>query len=444
LKKDDLIKLSKDSKNVSIRNMANAILMIKNWLKQETNLEIDSLYPYLRTKVILIYVASNELEDAFRLFTVLNDRGIKLRSSDILKARNLSVVEDENRRKQYAILWEELEGELGEDFDQFLSYIRTILIKEKARNNLLKEFEDNIYNPKVFNKTTKAYERSAPLLKRGKETFDFIEKYKQHNDQIFSGNNHYITNNWAFDNLINLLIDTAISDIWVPPLLAYRESFGDNYIYEFLLKLDNKFSGDWIARETPTTRIEAMNSIIKEIQNIKKDNTSEENKINSLLNSKVFDFNKSEFLRQLSENTIYGRRFARYVLRKIDFLLDAPLYSERRNSYGTMSVEHILPQTPKDNSQWKNDFTDEQRDEWTHKLGNLVLISRRKNTGQGRLDFADKKTKYFKNSIESFPNSLRIMQKPSWKVNDLESNHKELINLLKTRYGIGMVRTKFN
>ncbi|MCF8222727.1 MAG: DUF262 domain-containing HNH endonuclease family protein [Bacteroidales bacterium] len=444
LKKDDLIKLSKDSKNVSIRNMANAILMIKNWLNQENNLEIDTLYPYLRTKVILIYVASNELEDAFRLFTVLNDRGIKLRSSDILKARNLSVVEDEDKRKQYAILWEELEGELGEDFDQFLSYIRTILVKEKARNNLLKEFEDNIYNPKVFNKTTKAYERSAPLLKKGEETFDFIKKYKQHNDQIFSGNNHYITNNWSFDNLINLLIDTAISDIWVPPLLAYRESFGDNYIYEFLLKLDNKFSGDWIARETPTTRIEAMNSIIKEIQIIKKDNIPEEDKIDTLLSSKVFDFNKSEFLRQLSENTIYGRRFARYVLRKIDFLLDSPLYSEQRNSYGTMSVEHILPQTPEDNSQWKIDFTDEQREEWTHKLGNLVLISRRKNTGQGRLDFADKKIKYFKNSIESFPNSLRIMQKPSWKQDDLEFNHKELINLLKNHYGIGMVRTKFN
>lgn len=443
-KKEELKKLSKDSKSVSIRNMANAILMIKNWLSLDINLDIDLLYPYLRKKVILIYVASNELEDAFRLFTVLNDRGIKLRSSDILKARNLSVVNDQDRRTQYAILWEELEGELGEDFDQFLSYIRTILVKEKARNNLLKEFEDNIYNPKTFNKTTKEYQSTAPLLNRGEETFDFIEKYKQHNDQIFSGNNYYITNNWAFDNLINLLIDTAISDIWVPPLLAFRDSFGDNHIYEFLLKLDNKFSGDWIARETPTARIEAMNSIIKEIQSIKKDNVPEEDKVNTLLSSKVFDFNKSEFLRQLSENTIYGRRFARYVLRKIDFLLDAPLYSERRNSYGTMSVEHILPQTPKDNSQWKIDFTDEQREEWTHKLGNLVLISRRKNTGQGRLDFADKKTKYFKNSIESFPNSLRIMQKPRWKQDDLESNQKELINLLRSHYDIGMVRTKFN
>lgn len=442
--KEGLEKLVKFSKNVSVRNMANAILMIKKWLDNGNNIGLDKLYPYIRTKVILIYVASNELEDAFRLFTVLNDRGIKLRSSDILKARNLSAVETEVKRKEYAVLWEELEGELGEDFDQFLSYIRTILVKEKARNNLLKEFEDNIYHPKVFNQSTKQYEKSSSLLNLGADTFDFVKVYKEHNNKLFSGNNFDITNNWAFDNLISLLLDTALSDIWVPPLLAYREKFGDERIYDFLVKLDNKFSGDWITRETPTTRIEAMNSIIKEIEVYSKNDLSKEEKINQLFDSEVFNFNHSEFIYQLSENTIYGRRFARYLLRKVDFLLDAPLYSERRNSYGTMSVEHVLPQNPKENSQWLIDFTNEQREELTHKLGNLVLISRRKNSGQGRLDFANKKIKYFTNSIESFPNSLRIMQKSNWLPEDIESNHKKLVNVLKQHYGIKMVRTKFN
>ena len=438
-KTENLEKLVSNSKNVSVRNMANAILMIRKWLNNGNNISIDALYPYLRKNVILIYVASSELEDAFRLFTVLNDRGIKLRSSDILKARNLSIVTSEELRKKYAMLWEELEGELGEDFDRFLSYIRTILVKEKARNNLLKEFEDNIYHPKVFNQSTKQYEKIAPRLNLGKDTFEFVKVYKEHNDQLFSGNNYCIKNNWAFDNLISMLFDTALSDIWVPPLLAYRESFGDNRIYDFLKKLDNKFSGDWIARETPTTRIEAMNNIIKKIEKTQKEDISKDDKIDLLFNSDVFKFNHNEFIRQLSQGTVYGRRFARYILRKIDFLLDAPLYSERRNSYGTMSVEHILPQNPKDASQWIQDFTDEQREEWTHKLGNLVLISRRKNTGQGRLDFADKKTKYFTNSIESFPNSLRIMQKSTWSPYDIVANHKELINLIKQHYGISDV-----
>jgi uncharacterized protein with ParB-like and HNH nuclease domain len=437
LKKEELIQLVKNSKDVSIRNMANAILIITKWFENEDNVDIDTFFPYLRQFVILVYVASSELEDAFRLFTVLNDRGIKLRNSDILKAQNLKEVSTPEKQIDYAKYWEELEGELGEDFDLFLSYIRTILVKEKARHNLLKEYEDNIYNPTKFNYTTKKQEKVQPLLKKGDDTFDIIKKYKTHFDIIFSGNNHHINNNWAFDNLIKVMQDTALSDLWIPSLLVYRHYFGDYKIFDFLKLLDNKFSGDWIGRETPTTRIEAMNSIIKKIEEVNalKDK-SVDDKLDVLFADVVFKFNTSHFLSDLDINSIYGRRYARYILRKVDFLLDAPLYSEKRSSYHEMSVEHILPQNPEETSQWVNDFTPEDRDVWTHKLGNLVLISRRKNAGQGRLDFADKKTKYFNNSIESFPNSLKIMQKPQWTINELKENHLQLINIIKVYYNI--------
>lgn len=436
-KKEELINLATNSKDVSIRNMSNAILIISKWFANEDNIDIDVFFPYLRQYVILVYVASSELEDAFRLFTVLNDRGIKLRNSDILKAQNLKEVSTEQKQAEYAKYWEELEGELGEDFDLFLSYIRTILVKEKARHNLLKEFEDNIYNPKKFNQSTKKYEKAEPLLKKGDETFDLIKAYKVHYDAVFSGNNYHTCNNWAFDNLISVLNDTALSDIWVPPLLVYRHYFGDHRILDFLKLLDNKFSGDWIGRETPTTRIEAMNTIIKKIEEYSNiEEKSKDEKLNLLFNDNAFIFNTTFFLSDLDENSIYGRRFARYKLRKVDFLLDSPLYSEKRSSYNEMSVEHILPQNPEEGSQWTRDFTIDEREEWTHKLGNLVLISRRKNSGQGRLDFADKKVKYFTSSIESFPNSLKIMQKPQWTISELKENHSQLINKIKLHYNI--------
>lgn len=436
-KKEELLHIANKSNNVSIKNMANAMLIITKWFEDEDNLNIETFFPYLRQYVILVYVASSELEDAFRLFTVLNDRGIKLRNSDILKAQNLKEVSTPEKQTEYAKYWEELEGELGEDFDLFLSYIRTILVKEKARHNLLKEFEDNIYNPTKFNYTTKKQEKVDPLLKKGDDTFDIIKKYKTHFDIIFSGNNHHINNNWAFDNLIKVMQDTALSDLWIPSLLVYRQYFGDYKIFDFLKLLDNKFSGDWIGRQTPTTRIEAMNSVIKKIEEVNalKD-ISTDDKLNTLFADIVFKFNTSHFLSDLDNNSIYGRRYARYILRKVDFLLDAPLYSEKRSSYNEMSVEHVLPQNPEDSSQWLNDFTQGEREEWTHKLGNLVLISRRKNAGQGRLDFGDKKTKYFNNSIESFPNSLKIMQKPQWTITELKENHLQLINRIKLHYNI--------
>lgn len=421
LKEEELTELSKKSKNVSIKNMANAILILHKWFG-ENDEKITRLLGYFQQKVILIYVASAELEDAFRLFTVLNDRGIKLRSSDILKAQNLKEVSDTKKQKEYAKFWERLEGELEEDFDLFLSHIRTILVKEKARYDLLKEFEDNIYK--------------KHLLEKGKETFELLKSYKEHYDTIFSGNNYDLNNNWAFDNLISILKDTSLSDIWIPPLLMYLKVFGKNNINDFLIKLDNKFSADWITRETPTVRFQAMTKIIEEIERCNNDSSlpTKNEKINSLLKSDSFKFKFNDFIYQIKSSDVYGKGFARYLLRKIDYLLDKPSYTERRNSYKNMSIEHILPQNPKENSQWLKDFTNEQREEWANKLGNLVLISRIKNASQGRLDFMDKKSKYFDKNIETFPNSLKVLKENEWNIFSLEKNHKSLIKLLEEHY----------
>jgi uncharacterized protein with ParB-like and HNH nuclease domain len=57
----------------------------------------------------MIYVGSEELDDAFRLFTVMNNQGVKLRSSDILKASNLALVSSDDERVKAAKNWEEAE-----------------------------------------------------------------------------------------------------------------------------------------------------------------------------------------------------------------------------------------------------------------------------------------------------------------------------------------------
>ena len=66
-------------------------------------------------------------------------------------------------------------------------------------------------------------------------------------------------------------------------------------------------------------------------------------------------------------------------------------YTVHLSSYKTISVEHVLPQNPSENSQWRKDFTDEERDLWTHRVANLVLISKRKNSKLSNLDYEEKK-----------------------------------------------------
>lgn len=96
-------------------------------------------------------------------------------------------------------------------------------------------------------------------------------------------------------------------------------------------------------------------------------------------------------------------------------------------------MEHILPQNPADESQWCKDFSMEGRNTWTDRLGNLVLISGRKNSAQGREDFASKKVNYFKKNIETFPNSLRVLNtNTAWTAKELQDNHTGVLDTLKT------------
>ena len=422
-----------DEPDITVRNMANALLEIRNFFQQENAPKVEDFFKFFGNKVLLVYVSSPNLEDAFRMFTVLNDRGMRLRGSDILKTSNLRAMHEnkinETEIRDWAQKWEEWEGELGDDFDVFLSQLRAVLVKDKARLSLLKEFDDNIYSTKIYDKKAKVFIARQPLLSRGLDTFQFVENYYNHYQQIFSSNNYNLSKSWKFDNLITLLDETSLADFWQPPLLRYREVFGERRILDFLVNLENKFCADWVTSQTPTDRITAMNKITAEIDDInKKTGLNQNQKTDQLLSSSVFSYDKNRFKQVLDTGDIYSKRYSRYLLFKLDVLLASSDFHLQIPAQ--MSVEHILPQNPKVDSQWCKDFTKEQRDEWTNRLGNLVLISRRKNSSQGRSDYKDKKEKYFGSNVEPFPTSARVMQNGKWDLATLKKNHNEVVDKL--------------
>ena len=87
---------------------------------------------------------------------------------------------------------------------------------------------------------------------------------------------------------------------------------------------------------------------------------------------KVFDFEYKQVM-DLLDGAIYGRRFARYVLLRLEYLLAS--HAAPLNLPDEISVEHILPQTLSKAGQWVKDFTDDQQNTWLHRLGNLMLLS---------------------------------------------------------------------
>lgn len=421
---DALLKEKMQAKdvNISIRNMANAMLVAHEFL-EENKSDIIGYLSYFLNKVLMIYVATEELQDAFQLFTVLNNRGVKLSSSDILKAENLKELSAADRTS-WATRWEEMETYFGEDFDKFLSHIRTILVKKKQTTTLLKEFDEFVYSNQEYDRTQKKYVPRTPILRRGRDTFELLYSYYHTYQEVFDTDHSVVTGDYEITNYLKLMETGFGADYWIAPVLDYYRKYRRRGFVAFLKALDRKLSADWITAATPTVRMENVNAILREIE------ASQDSA--ALLQSKTFTINKSDFERVINGD-IYGRSFAKYLLLKLDLIYrgsSTPMIPQ-----AIASIEHILPRNPSADSQWVKDFSAAEREEWTNKLGNLVLISRRKNTSQGNRDYVEKKEKYFERNIEMFPNSIRIYQNyPEWKLSDLKKNHSDVVTELLNVY----------
>jgi len=404
-----------NGKDVSVKNMINAIEAIEKFFENKNS--VEDFAKFLLNRVVFIYVATEDREDAFRLFTILNNRGIPLTNADILKAINIGEIEKSGNKKlaeEYAKKWEDIQNELEDDFDRFLGFIRTILLKEKARKSLLEEFEEKIYK--------------EGKLAKGKETIDLLERYYETYTKIidFSPSDNPLSKNSIqenneYKNLITVMKTALPSTDWIPPLLHFYSKFGNESLLVFLKKLEFKFSSDWVLYFTPTQRIENMNRIIKKID--------EANSPEELLNdSEIFKVNIDDLKNALSGN-VYGKRFTKYILLKYEYLIQDN--SQFISNYSLISVEHILPQNPPEDSKWREWFTEEEIEQYKHKLGNLVLLNRRKNSSLSNLDFKEKKYRYFKGSIPTFPSINKIITlKREWKKEDIEERTNEMIEKL--------------
>lgn len=393
--------------DISIKNMYKAISTIREFIENneyDINFEQEDFFNFIYENLIFAYVCSDTREQAFRLFTILNNRGIPLTTADILKSLNLDKISDEAQRNEYAKKWEELEQKYGERFDRFLNFIRTMKLKEKARKNLLEEFEEKIYK--------------KGMMTYGKESIDYFRTTSDNYDKLITFDINLKELDNHYKNLVTIMKTGFNSEDWIPPLLYFYEKFNTQDLGKVIVLLDNKFMGDWINRETPTKRLENMNKILKAIELAKNSNEVVENQ-------ELFEFDRERFFSEINGD-IYGQRYCKYLLLKVEnykMASDMVFISNYKN----ISVEHILPQSPKAESLWRKEFTDDEREYWTNKLANLMLITRRKNSQLSNSEFKEKKERYSKENLTIFPsNNYIYLNTEKWSVSELEKRQVEI------------------
>ena len=389
-----------------------AIKTFSDKLRSYTDME--NFVKYLLTKVYIVYITTNNQTSAFRLFNVMNARGLPLNPADLLKSENLGVISDIDKREKYSEIWRDMEENIGRDeLNDIIAFIRTIQRKDKAKLGIYDEFQQ------IF---------KDRLLVRGTSFIDYLKNIADvYMDKILEPS--LDLNDLVEKNNYKVTIDmmrrfVPFSD-WIPLLLAFHQKFNsDVHLGKFSQKLENKVIFEWTIGYSATERITSLNKIIKIIDDAKKpDDVIEKLGIPS-------KEDKETFLRMIDNSQIYDiyqGKLVKYLLLR----LDKDFWDmENFTGYpGTVTVEHVLPQNPASDSNWMSKFNEKQRLEWTNRLGNLVLLSGRKNSRAQNFDFVRKKLVYNGERGTSFKITREMSKYSDWKVTDLKNRQQELVNL---------------
>lgn len=99
---------------------------------------------FILTRCFLVVVSTPNQESAFRVFSVMNSRGLDLLPTDIIKSMTIGKLPKDEEQK-YTEKWEELENLTGRDgFNEVFTHTRTIFAKERPKKNLLDDLRNTL------------------------------------------------------------------------------------------------------------------------------------------------------------------------------------------------------------------------------------------------------------------------------------------------------------
>jgi hypothetical protein len=366
--------------------------------------EAKDLASFITRRCVFIYLATSSFDDAFRLFEIVNDRGKPLRRIDILKSMNLSaeVIPNEASRVRYALEWEEMEEQLGESrFEAIFHLLRLIYLRAKPQGDLLKEFKREVFGKKG-------------MPKLGREFIDTLASYVELYDSLFLERDYLKDTGLhaRFKTLMGIMISEFNASEWQACLLYFAKKFGRDAVYDYLLVLEKVYLQHWVSAMRKDERYSIYTYLLKAIDS----SASAEAAIAAA------EFNEEEIRSACLIPNFYGAGFCKYLLLRAEVLAGE---LDHARDFVARSVEHVLPQNPAPESEWASKFTQADVDEVVNTVGNLVLLTKAKNSTASRKDFAEKKKVYLKPRVSDFPRSIQVLGHSEWTRQVIEARTRE-------------------
>ncbi|GAA8155634.1 DUF262 domain-containing protein [Helicobacter pylori] len=402
--------------------LKNAICL-KDYLEKKEIENINHFIQWLYLKVNFITITCSDTDMALRIFNVLNARGLALNATDIFKGELLKKLTEEKEQEELATRWENLRQKCLDNgftmetlFSQHLTYLNPVTSKKRMKIRLNTQFDE--------------------LQKSPLEYLDVVEDFYNAYCEVLEMQDRYA-------HLLSYLEDNYWRAILCASILHDYSESEIEYLKELLVKFYYK---NWVAKKAKDQREQTCCNIIKAL----KEKKSMEH-IVSIARSNLDEYSVTQYF---EKNMRDGHLYEKYqkssknswlkpVLILVEyFMSDDP--KPKRIQTNDFHVEHILPQKLTLSSQWAKDFSEEERERYTHSLANLTLLGGKKNTQASNLDFKDKKKIYMGEEISlSKKETFRVMtcykmtidiahHYTEWTPKSLEKREKDLMSIIES------------
>ena len=378
--------------------------------------EIKAFGSFLVQRCFIVAVYTPSQQSAFRVFSVMNSRGLDLLPTDIIKADIMGNILPEKQQEIYTDKWENLEVQTSRTgFNDLFGHVRMIFVKAKAKRTVLEEFREFV----------------LPTVSSGEELIDnvltpYADSYCEIKDSHYNSNKNVSeVNDYLF------WLNRIDNSDWMPSAILFlaQQRNEPDYVLWFFKKLERLAAYLNITSKDINKRIERYSKILSEIE------AGIHSMQSPLQTVELTDEEKKEFLETLDGN-IYGltARRRNYVILRLDSFVSCggASYDSR-----ILTIEHVLPQTVDPKSNWAKLWPNEDdRNIWLNKIANLVPLTRRHNSQAQNYDFDVKKTSYFtgKNGTTSYALTTQVLGEQDWGKSVVAARQHNLLNEFKNNW----------
>ncbi len=374
---------------------------------------------------------------ALRIFSVLNARGLALHAIDVFKVELLKKLAKEKDQEEFVSRWNALRQKCLDNESKFPK--RKENKREKNAAEILFSWYLTYLHPVTSGKNME--ERLADQFERLNKT---PLEYLKGVEDFYNAYCEVLEMQDRYAHLLSYKDDDYLCVILCTSLLHRYSDQDIETLKELLVKF---YYQDWVAGKTRSTRSQTCCNIIKALK--EKKNIDD---IISIVKEYLDEKNITQRFREnLQDSNLYTKFYfagksgkknswLKPILILVEYFMSDDPKPKRIQMDKNLHVEHILPQKPTLSSQWAKDFSEEERERYTHSLANLTLLGGNKNSEASNLDFKEKKEIYMgkpvalhKRVMTCYDTTKDIAYKyTEWTPKSLEKREKDLMSIIES------------